>query len=63
MTENTPKKDDIISNYTEPVFRFCLKRISDRRESEDLAQDIMLEAVKGLYSKKAYTRLQRMVLG
>ena len=37
-----------IEEYVEPIFRYCLKRLSDRREAEDLAQEILVNVLKGI---------------
>lgn len=46
MTTPSPNQktltDDYILSYMEKVFYFCLKKTGDRREAEDLAQDISL---------------------
>ena len=39
--------DNEIAELMEPVLRFCLKRISDRTDAEDLAGEIILAALEG----------------
>ena len=36
------------TNYVEPVFRFCLKRLNSRHDAEDLAQEIMVHVISGI---------------
>ena len=37
-----------ILNYTEPIFRFCLKRLNSRTDAEDLSQEILLHILDGM---------------
>lgn len=37
-----------IMAYIEPIYRFCLKRLSNRTEAEDLAQEILLNVLEGV---------------
>jgi len=37
-----------ILEYTEPVFRFCLNRLSSRTDAEDLSQEILLHILDGM---------------
>jgi RNA polymerase sigma factor, sigma-70 family len=39
--------DDEILRYVEPVYRFCLKRVSSHADAEDLAQEILLCILQG----------------
>ena len=43
--------DDEIFRYIEPVYRFCLKRLSSRGEAEDLSQEILLCVIESLRSR------------
>ncbi len=40
--------DDEILRYVEPVLRFCRKRLSNSRDAEDLAGEIMLHVLTGI---------------
>lgn len=40
-----------ISDYTEPIFRFCLKRLNSRIDAEDLSQEILLHILDGMRKK------------
>lgn len=40
-------KDDVLS-YVEPIYRFCIKRLSSRVDAEDLSQEILLCVLEGL---------------
>jgi len=40
-----------ILDYTEPIFRFCLKRLNSRTDAEDLSQEILLHILDG-FSKR-----------
>ena len=42
-----PKEEEIV-RFVEPVLRFCLARVSNRADAEDLAGEIMLHALMGL---------------
>lgn len=44
-------QDFNILDYTEPIFRFCLNRLSSRTEAEDLSQEILLHILDG-FSKR-----------
>ncbi|MDF2542282.1 MAG: hypothetical protein K0S47_2000 [Herbinix sp.] len=33
---------NVILDYIEPVYRFCLKRLANRQDAEDLSQEILL---------------------
>lgn len=37
-----------IVKYIEPVFRFCVKRLGNRHDAEDLASEIMLHILNGI---------------
>ena len=37
-----------ILDYTEPIFRFCLKRLNSRADAEDLSQEILLHILDGM---------------
>ena len=37
-----------ISDYTEPIFRFCLKNLNNRTDAEDLSQEILLHILEGM---------------
>lgn len=37
-----------ISDYIEPIFRFCLKRLHDRNEVEDLSQEILMHILESM---------------
>jgi RNA polymerase sigma factor (sigma-70 family) len=37
-----------IVKYIEPVFRFCVKRLNNRRDAEDLASEIMVHVLNGV---------------
>jgi len=37
-----------ITEYIEPVFRFCLKRLDNRHDAEDLASEIMVHILNGI---------------
>ncbi len=39
---------DKILEYVEPLFRFCVKRLCDRQEAEDLTQEILLHIIEGM---------------
>lgn len=41
-----------ILDYTEPIFRFCLNRLSSRTEAEDLSQEILLHVLDGLKKRE-----------
>jgi len=41
-------KDFDITDYTEAIFRFCLKRLNSRVEAEDLSQEILLHILDGM---------------
>lgn len=42
--------ENIIKKYTEPIFRFCLRRLRNQQEAEDLAQEILLQIFQGMTS-------------
>ena len=52
MTENISVKDDLVHelvrNYTEKVFYFCLKKTGSDHEAEDLTSDILLNIIDAL---------------
>ena len=37
-----------IIRYIEPIYRFCVNRLSDRGEAEDLAQEILVHVLDGM---------------
>jgi DNA-directed RNA polymerase specialized sigma24 family protein len=37
-----------VVDYVEPVFRFCLKRLAERRDAEDLSQEILVHVLNGI---------------
>ncbi len=43
---------DALLKYVEPVYRFCLSRLSSRADSEDLSQEILLCIAEGLKRQK-----------
>lgn len=42
------KDQNIILHYVEPIFHFCLKRVNNRADAEDLAGEIMLHVLDGI---------------
>lgn len=61
-----------VSEYVEPIFRFCLKRLASRTDAEDLSQEILLcvlQAIKrggivnldGYVWRVAHNRYARLV--
>lgn len=52
MAENAREKDilihDLIEDYAEKIFYFCLKRTGNAHEAEDLTSDILLNIVTAL---------------
>lgn len=43
-----PYAEHEITRFIEPVFRFCLKRVNNRADAEDLASEIMLHVLNGM---------------
>ncbi len=41
-----------VKEYVEPVLRFCLKRLADRSEAEELSQEILTQILKGIQKYK-----------
>jgi DNA-directed RNA polymerase specialized sigma24 family protein len=41
------QQKDVIG-FIESVFRFCLKRVSNRMDAEDLASEIILHVLEGI---------------
>jgi len=41
-------KEDEIVQYIEPIFRFCLKRVNNRADAEDLTGEIILHVLDGV---------------
>ena len=39
--------DDVVT-YVEPILRFCIRRLSNRHDAEDLASEIMLHILSGI---------------
>lgn len=39
---------DVVTDYIEPIFRFCLKRLKCREDAKDLAQEILVYILYGL---------------
>ena len=37
-----------IVKFIEPIFHFCVKRLSNRHDAEDLASEIMVHALNGM---------------
>ena len=38
---------DEIHQYIEPIYRFCLNRLANRCDAEDLAEEILLYILEG----------------
>jgi RNA polymerase sigma factor (sigma-70 family) len=40
--------EDKVDKYIEPVFHFCVKRLNNRQDAEDLASEIMVHILNGI---------------
>ncbi len=40
--------EELVLEYVEPVLRFCLKRVANRQDAEDLSQEILIHILNGL---------------
>ena len=47
-TAREAKMQDVIMEYVEPIYRFCLKRLASRADAEDLSQEILLCILQSL---------------
>ena len=44
--------ENAILDYVEPLYRFCLKRLSSRQDAEDLTQEILICILEGMKHQK-----------
>jgi DNA-directed RNA polymerase specialized sigma24 family protein len=42
------RNEDEVVKYIEPVFHFCVKRLNNRHDAEDLASEIMVHILNGV---------------
>jgi len=48
LPEREDRYLDKVASYSEPIYRYCVKRLGATEEAEDLAQEILVEAIEGL---------------
>ncbi len=48
QTENPQMDGNDVLKYVEPIYHFCLRRIANRVEAEDLASEIILHILDGV---------------
>ena len=48
MMSASPRLEDRVNEYCEPIYRYCLKRLINIEDAEDLAQDILFDVIRGL---------------
>ena len=47
-TYTRPDENDLVARYLKPIFAFCLRRTQNRTKAEELASEIMVEALSSL---------------